>query len=318
MAKRVQVYEMQAYLKRTEVKREKERKRTNEYIMTRREFSRDKYNEKSTKTVNGVKLNDSDIIFKSQYKSVVIANCTVNEINNIAKNNNTENISVYIVSDSQEECTDTRVESTKASVSYNEVINKFGLTGNGVVIGMFETGRDITSNSALYNRTDLFDTVGDVSPKSHVANAACILVHPDRGLCPEAFIYSTGKEKYSNIKLLLEEERNVSIINASCSMSVDNAVYSTNDKWVDHIVSYHGVAVVAYADNYDTEGYRILSPAMGNNVIAVAGYNQNANSTDPTDKLTILYVPHSARQALPGRFFCSNINPKPVVSYSFI
>ena len=271
------VDEMQAYLQRTERQREKERKRTDEYIMTRREFSREKYNEKSAKVMSGICISDDNVEYRSKYSPLIMAYCTSSEITAIAENNNVETI--YYNNLSEDEPTQTsvsmptedEVESAKSSIGYDHLNLMLSDVVNGEVkIGMFENGGNVRDISMFYNIPQ-FIPIGDTSSASHVENTVKVLL----SFAPNAIIYSANKNKLSDVESLLDY--NVTIINASCTMPETDNDYGLYDKWADHIVSQHNVSIVASAGNYQEN--RVLSPAMGHNVITVGQYNQYINKT---------------------------------------
>ncbi|MBQ8001312.1 MAG: S8 family serine peptidase [Ruminococcus sp.] len=278
--------EMQSYLKRTERQREQERKRTDEYIMTRREFSREKYNAKSADIIKDIKINDEDITFKSQYAPMIIAEITKSEISKLKTVEDIISVAYYKEPEVGV-CTEITADNIKNYLKYDDVVQKFTLTGKGVNIGLFEKGGyPVAGCSELsYNK---IHPIGNAREESHVTNTARILVGAENGFAPDAELYCSDSDK-EDVESLISV--GISVLNVSFgwvyknNITDDRFAYSTEDKWIDHIVSHHSVTVIASAGNYPEEtDNRVFSPAMGHNVIAVGAFSDK-NTADLNDDL---------------------------------
>ncbi|MDO4419239.1 MAG: S8 family serine peptidase [Ruminococcus sp.] len=276
--------EMQAYLKRTEAKREKERKRTNEYIMTRREFSREKYNDKSDKVVKDISINEKDIVFKSQYAPMIIANLTVKEIKTYCKNIDVTSIYYQCLNDSiMDSGIFYHIGVAKDTISYNDVVENISTTdnpldGSGIVIGVSDGGAP-QEHEELVNAsiTKLVSTESE-----HATNVTRIIVGETSGFAKGASVVCTNSSKAS-IEELLDPEYNVSIINTSFSTGSFND--SSNCRWYDHIISQHSVTVVASACNTEASR-RVYAPGLSYNAIMVGAYHLGASSSVYNSTLT--------------------------------
>ncbi|MBQ4569907.1 MAG: S8 family serine peptidase [Ruminococcus sp.] len=267
--------QMQAYLERTQKQRESERKKTDEYIMTRREFSRAKYNEKSTKLIKDIQLNEADITFNSQYAPMIIAELTSSQLDEACKKSAIYEMNYY-PEQIKMDCTSNTI---KEYMGLNKVINKMGLSGENVKIGSVEMNGypELDCEELVYER---IYAVGNATPGSHVTNTARILVGRDNGFAPEAELYCSDSD-YEDIESLISN--GVSVINVSFAWKYKSQTsdseysYSTQDKWFDHIVSQHNITIVSAAGNYanSDDFKRVVSPAMGHNVIAVGAFNDN-------------------------------------------
>lgn len=87
--------QIQSYLSRTKIFRKQEAERTDEFIKTRRAISRQKYNNTSKKIINNTVMKSSDVLFKSQYAPMVIANISKKQIEELSRNSLIESISLY-------------------------------------------------------------------------------------------------------------------------------------------------------------------------------------------------------------------------------
>jgi len=127
---------MNSYLKSTNSARELEEQRTDKFIMTRRDLSREKYSVKSEKIKESISLKDEDIIFNSEYAPMIICEMTKNEVLEALKQPQIEFVNIY--EELQiEACTPSSVKST---THIDNLHSKLNLTGQGVKIGMIDTG----------------------------------------------------------------------------------------------------------------------------------------------------------------------------------
>ena len=120
--------ELQDYFQRTERQREIEKQRTDEYVMTRREISRDKYNEKSARVIKEAEIPQKSIGFTSQYAPMIIAKLTVAEITEISANSNVE--AVYYEEEEEEETVQPRGDEVVPDLTeerLNELIRDIGI-----------------------------------------------------------------------------------------------------------------------------------------------------------------------------------------------
>lgn len=280
--------EMQAYLKRTEAKREKERKRTNEYIMTRREFSREKYNDKSDKVVKDISINEKDIVFKSQYAPMITANLTISQIENITNVNvidkiyyntsylHSETTLMSVSSNNPNVNYETQVDIIKETVNQKKVVNELNLDGSGIYVGVAEDGGE-TINDTEFN--DNVHHIGSVSYSSnHITEVTKRIVGNISGFAPKATAFCTSLD-YDDMELLLsykdDNGNGIHILNISYAYTyADGTIdYLPIDKWINHVVAQHNVTVVAAANNSGSSNGAISSPGLAHNVITVGAYH---------------------------------------------
>lgn len=284
--------QLKDYLSKTANQRKIEKTRTDKYINKRRELSRKQYVKAVDKFLNEVSIADDDIIFKSQYAPMVIANMSANDIKKISENNLVQSID-YHEEPKYEECTK---ESIASNTGYNQLVSDFGLTGAGVKVGIMEIGYPTADDELDLSK---IHKVGNIESSGHAANTSKILVGSKSGFAHDIDLYSTNA-LYSNIEAMLSE--GVQLINSSfCwlyseSNTTQNYAESPYDKWFNHIVSYHNVTVIASAGNdgqgsEDSNGNvyrRVGSPAMAHNVIAVGAYDDK-NTADKSDDVLYSY-----------------------------
>lgn len=296
---------MQMYMERTEKQRENERKRTDEYIMTRRDISRTKYNEKSADFILDIGLSNEKLVYESQYAPMVIFELSSNEIMKTSALASVEKITAFsfsleATSDEfydinttsetdaevlQQEVADTNT--IKNVIGYTKLVEglkntlNYTLDGTGVVIGTVERRGHFDTNTHEFYSADInfVDAVDQTSEyNKHLETTTRVMVGSERGLAPSSKVYC------SNITLLGVEQliqSGVQLINISeyyspWAISNSYEYYIGWTDWADHIVAQHGVTIVAavgntVSDTFNPKGY-IYPPASGYNVIGVAAY----------------------------------------------
>ena len=295
--------EMDNYLKRTEKPRLKERERTEEYVQTRRELSKTEYTQKSNGIINDFNISEDKILFKSEYVPTFIAELNKNEIELLASDSRIESIEHYIpyeCSDaevSNDLSTDNIVTLEKEVSGITKINEVFGLTGEGVKIGMIESSCPDVTNDTI---DDANIVIRDNSIiKEHSINVARIIVGDTDGIAKDATLYSVRNPdnyfgnrtfEFAQIEWLIEQ--GVSVINMSYGMtpwySVEEYTYSFPEKWIDHLVSHHNITVVVAAGNNGEQQARVASPALAHNVITVGAYSNNF-TTDTMDDFMEAY-----------------------------
>ncbi len=273
--------EMQYYLKRTEPKREKERQRTNEYIMTRREFSRVKYKDKSAEVIKKILIDEKDIIFKSQYAPMIVANITAKEIKEYCRNKDITSIFYEDLNDSAIDDIFEHVDDAKETISYNEIIENIStmenpLDGSGVVIGVAESGGSPKAHEELAN-AQITKLASDTS--DHATKVVRVIAGSNSGFSKGASVVCSYATK-QGVEELLNPNYNVAVINTSYSIgSFDNA---SDCRWYDHIISQHSVTIVASACN-TASSLRVYAPGLSYNTIMVGAYYLGMDSDGNAD-----------------------------------
>lgn len=291
--------ELEAYMERTKLQRESERKRTDEYIMTRREFSRAKYNEKSASIIDNIAINEDNITFKSQYAPMIIAEISVSEIEALQNSdvvaglyydaNESDYVELYEVSSdsgSDTESNESPIDMIKQVVGYTELVttlrknNASYMPGENVKIGVVERGGLVDVSDEELIGADI-EFVGDVEYDSdqpeHMTGTVNVLVGETDGFLSGAEIFCSNTS-YSSMEQLITE--GVQLINVSD--------YISHINWVEHIVSQHSVTIVAAVGNNNRDGEVprgfLYKPASGYNVIGVGAYYLSNDKNVTIDK----------------------------------
>lgn len=280
------------YLIDTKESRAQELSLTEQYITKRREISREHYNSRVQIILDDYDIFDDNLDFHSKYAPMFLANLSIEQINKLSEDSMIEEIGFY-EEPVAEECT---VESAKTTTRQDRLEDTLGLTGDGIKVGMAEGGypeqhEELDLNSII--------KIGTPDDSGHATNTARTLVGNESGFSKEITLYSTNYN-LANIETMIDA--GVVLINISFGYMISENnltsqyAYSIYDKWIDHIVAQHGVTVVASAGN-DAQGThitnngiervykRVLSPAMGKNVITVGAFNDQETADTTDDRL---------------------------------
>ena len=270
--------QMQAYLAATAQARALETQRADTLIMTRREVAREQYNTKSAAIIEETNLDEDDIIFKSQYAPMIIAEMTKSEIVASAKNEHIKKIEVY-----EKPAVETADEFTespfKETLKMTDIRDTIGLYGKNVKVGLADDGRVEGTSSEFENSNITY--LGDEQIGPHATLMARIICG-ENGIVPDCNFYSTNYGLETIEELLTY---GVKLINISMIYKYIYGAYSQYDAWFDHLVSQHGVTMVCAVGNDAMTNPYVASPALANNVISVGAYDDNGTSQDYSDDI---------------------------------
>lgn len=208
--------------------------------------------------------------FISQYSPLMIVTMTKADILMIEKENMVAFIDLFVEGACEDELA---IANQISEAAY--IRDTLGCTGSGVKIGQIESGVPKLNVSDLNNATITRHTTYYTD---HATLVARILVGNSNGIAPDATLYSTGysgtSEFYTNVEWLISQ--GVNVINMSNTLGLTDGVYSTPEKWVDHIAMQHDIHFVKSAGN---SGGNITCPGMAYNAITVGGFNDH-NTTN--------------------------------------
>ena len=286
--------EMSNYMHRTENLRTKEKQRTDEYVITRRNVSKSKYNEKSFDIISSLNIPEDKIIFRSEYAPTLIAELNKDEIERLNNDRRIESIEYYFPFESvEDESTDSVIALEKDILNIVKVNDTLGLTGVGVKIGMIESTHPDVSHDSIDGANII--NRGDIREYEHSINVARIMVGDSDGIAKNATLYSVCnsnnnyKEKtfdYTQFEWLLSQ--GVSVINISYGLETSAGVeysYTFPEKWIDHLVAYHNVTVVKAAGNDGKDNKRVSVPGLAHNIITVGSFSTKLSPETTDDYL---------------------------------
>ena len=270
--------ELAKYLKRTENERKAEKEKTDKYIEKKREKYRDKYNKKSKDFLDKAKISDEDIIFRSQYAPMIIAELTEKQIKKVAKADEVCEINYYreLKNKTQSIELSSVIENTGI-----DVLHDIGLTGAGVAVGINDSGIfDNYTSEIESTRTviipHIFDEEYSGDDPDHV-NLVCKISFGQNGIAPGAICYISDGGYFAYEELETMMNCGVSIVNRSIVLSDEDFGYEDAERWFDHIAVNHNITIVQCAGN---GAEKIYSPGLAYNIITVGGYDNRYSYND--------------------------------------
>lgn len=192
------------------------------------------------------------------------------------------------------------VANSNSGASY--VRDTLGYTGNGIKIGMIETGSPlaISSYNSFFNvnKIHILGTCADATYEEnlHATRVAAIMVGSGttcnsiyyQGVVPSADLYCIGCKNiddfFDGIEALIDN--GVNVINMSGGFTPSSA-YNVINLWVDHIAYKDDVHFVMAAGNNRDSTHRIDTPGLSYNIVTVGAYNDNNNLIDSSGPSTL-------------------------------
>lgn len=216
-------------------------------------------------------------------------------------------------------------DSSQNAYNYSEIstLHSAGYNGQGIIIGMLESGVPNTNNQTL---TDAQARIEVISNNAEVSKHATMVASIINKFAPEfEKLYNatcnTNVEMIISIEALLS--KNVNLINMSWGMQnpetallntptsyIDNE-YSFYAKWIDHIAYNHSVHMIIASGNYGKN--RVSSNAMAYNAIAVGAVDNENTITYFDDISWIASMPIGVY--FPDYFKSSSYNSIPNLPY---
>lgn len=228
-------------------------------------------------------------LFYSQYAPMISAELTPSEIKRLARDSRVQTICYSPNVVMKDEST---ISIPLIGADYTR--DTLGYDGGGIKIGMIESSLP-NANGWLFSPNTIHcdpnvNGVGD--SQWHANTVAAIMVGENmpingvfyEGIVPDATLYATRYdgtlegynvvEWRTRIEWLLSQ--GVHIINMSASLMLTDielfGAYSSNERWVDHVVYTHYVHFVKSAGN---SGDYVTSPGLAYNIITVGAINDN-------------------------------------------
>lgn len=221
------------------------------------------------------KISDEDIIFRSQYAPMIIAELTEKQIKKVAKSDEVIEILCYDYTKLNYNIEYTLEQITNCT-GIDNIHNALGITGNGVVVGIFDSGYINLDDNIIDLPADRFNVLstGTDTTKTHVQRVTKI-GFGEAGVAPGVYGYIyCNAGFYVSVEDLIK--KNCSIITCSLGYSRgDKEAYTVQEKWIDHIALVHNVNFTKSAGN---ENGVVSSPGLAYNVITLGAYCSSATS----------------------------------------
>ncbi len=237
-------------------------------------------------------------LFFSKYAPLISAELTPAEIKQLAKD---ERVRYIYYSPNVELVPQSNISVPLIQADY--VRDTLGYTGNGIKIGMIESGLPNKNNSYFTAANITYDpNITNPTYTPHANRVAAIMVAKSttvngvtyKGIVPDATLYATSYNGHptdwrTRVEWLLSQ--GVHVINMSARLlgvsdEINNGVvdgeYGNQELWLDHIALNHSVHFVVVAGN-NTQ--YITSPGMAYNVITVGAINDNNTANHYDDHI---------------------------------
>jgi serine protease AprX len=250
-----------------------------QYITAKRAKAKEQYSEKNKAFLTKY-LDKAAVLLTGGYAPLIIAKLDVKAVTNIAKDAEVLAVDLFVDAAKEDE-TAYSIPNINANYTKN-----LGYTGNGVKVGIVESGYCDKTNAQLSGcdiHFDVTDAVAGSRLSSHATVVASIVVGSTQGIVPAATVYVAQAlsrlQDYQKIEWLIDQ--GVTVINYSAGYSDVQGTYSDMAKWIDHLSMQHNVHFVKSAGNY-TSSYLITDPGMAYNAVVV-GSMYDSNSADEPD-----------------------------------
>lgn len=314
-------------IKQTANARKNEQRKTDKYILESRKIAKSMYNVKLNNIKETLHLDNSLIQFESDFAPMLITKLSKNELKQIAKSNDIDIIYYYnefttiecsrdnyLSADVSHQLVSERV---KQNIGWTKAFETFGLTGENVKVGIYDSGVIDCERVTYYDDVTIVNSIPsnvnyDEFYSDHAANSANVFKDEYYGLAVNAKIYSAAHGEYYIEQMIAQ---GISILSVSLGFSLYDAedsdtTYAWIDKYFDHIVSQHRISVVVSAGNdLDSNNNYVDYGALGYNVITVGAYSDNETS-DHYDDFLFYYSCYDTKT--------SRIKPDLVTNASFL
>lgn len=170
-------------------------------------------------------------------------------------------------------------------------------TGDGVVVGILESGVIKTNNDLLQDADiTIRPNVLNVLNKSDHSTEMAQLIAGTYGIAPGVKLLNAYADTNLNQEIEWMIDNNVDIINMSCGEGDPDGCYSDMSAYVDYIAYTYDIIIVAAAGN--TYGY-VDNPGLGYNVITV-GACVNGGAVIDYSAFNVVDGPIKPTIAVPG------------------
>lgn len=162
-----------------------------------------------------------------------------------------------------------------------EYYNNSIFTGDGVTIGLLETGiMDVDHPNFANTDCEYFNNFWRVEQVTEHAILTSNLIGGSKGICPDARIISAEVNgTYTNeIEWFLDN--NTDIINMSFTRLGTYGTRDSQTEYLDYIVNNYDITIVAAAGNNESENFKVSNPGCGYNIITVGALDFNCLITD--------------------------------------
>jgi serine protease AprX len=249
------------------------------YVSTKRAKAKKEYTVQNAEFVAKY-LDKTTVLLTGGYAPLLIAKINGKAVEEIVKDDRVLAVDLFTDAVKKDE---TAYSIPNINAHYTR--NTLGLDGDGVKVGILESGYPDKTNSQLSGcdlNFDISDSEAARRLSSHATKVTAIVAGATQGIVPAATIYEAAGlsrlQDYEKIEWLIDQ--GVKVINFSAGYSDVRGEYSDMAKWIDHLANHHLVHFVKSAGNYSTN-YLISDPGMAYNALVVGAINDNDSTGEP-------------------------------------
>ena len=273
---------MKKHLEMTSSERKVEKEKTNLYRQTRRRIVEEKNTSIISDVLDEINIDASKTRFISRYAPMAVCFMTAEEVITAEQNEMISELSLYEPQEWKVCVTD--FGTTKATMEIDKINNYLNLTGDGEIIGIYETA---TVNPSYYSTYGLnasqVQIIGPSYSNGSTHSTYCAgIAAGSGGVAPDAIIHSStceydwqnfdwnnyGNAQLSNLEALIDS--GVSVISISWGSSNSIACYNNWAKYTDYLISDTNTTIVCATGNNDAN--YVMNPSSAYNCIAVNGF----------------------------------------------
>lgn len=162
-----------------------------------------------------------------------------------------------------------------------EMYSSDNYTGDGVTVGILETGIVDSTNSILSNQSiTYFNQSGFTSTVTEHATKVASIIGGKEGMAPEATLLSAAVNGnvYEEVEWMVNN--GADIINMSYGETVPTGIYSSDSAFIDNMVKTYNVVAIAAVGNTGEGTGKVGNPALGYNVIGVGSADMQGDVCD--------------------------------------
>lgn len=269
------------YMQRTKSERSKLLKKVDGLTALQRKKVSDEYINYNILQAHKTGVENKDIKYISKFSPVIIASLKKTDIKDLS--NNEEIVYIGYHDDTPPK---PAFSNARTALQSDYTISTLGLTGYGVKVGMYDSGKVGTNSYLTSSNITKLDSSATVN--LHSTNVASIIVGSS-GFAPDAHLYSNSSAPTSEEGIEDLVAQGVYAINLSLGYDRSNGDYYNDfEKWIDHIVYQHNVSMVVASGN-DGLNSVVNCPGLALNAITV-GATDTLSTSSRSDDILATYT----------------------------
>lgn len=159
-----------------------------------------------------------------------------------------------------------------------DVYDRREYTGDGVTVGILESGIVDSTNSILSNQNiTYYDQYAFNETVTDHATMVASLIGGTKGMAPDATLLSSAVNGHIYEEIEWMVNNGADIINMSYGESNPTGIYSSDSAFIDNMVKTYNVVAIAAVGNTGTDTGNVGNPGLGYNVIGVGAADMHGD-----------------------------------------